>query len=62
MDVQININCNNAAFADDPREEIKRILLEQAEKVRFYPLDGESEPFNIRDLNGNICGDFYIKT
>ena len=62
MKITITINCDNAAFDDNPRPEIARILSEQAKKVRFYPLDGLAEPFEIRDVNGNIVGQFAVET
>ena len=74
MKITIEINCNNSAFYDPNmdineqqndsssacRQEIDRILTEQASKVRFYPFDGLSEPFNIKDNNGQTVGTFTI--
>ena len=62
MEITINITCDNAAFADDMRGEISRILSEQAKKVRLYPLDGLSEAFTIRDISGNAVGEFLVSS
>ena len=48
----IEINCLNAAFADDPFEEIAIILEELALQGRLdLPL-----PKKLKDSNGNTCG------
>ena len=60
MKITINIDIDNAAFDGDTREELSRILSEQSSKVRFYPLDGLSEPFGIKDINGNTVGEFEV--
>ncbi|MBE3141877.1 MAG: hypothetical protein IMZ53_14975 [Thermoplasmata archaeon] len=61
MKITITINTENAAFEDNPGEELSRILLEQSDKVRLYPLDGNSAPFGIRDYNGNVVGHFTVE-
>lgn len=60
MKIEISFNCDSAAFEPDTRVEIGRILREQADKVRLYPLDGLSEVFNIKDVDGNTVGEFFV--
>ena len=60
MRIKISFDCDNAAFVPDTRAEISRILTEQAKKVQLYPLDGLSEAFNIKDINGNTVGEFFV--
>jgi len=48
----IEIDCSNAAFEDDPFEEIAIILEELALQGRLdLPL-----PKKLKDSNGNTCG------
>ena len=49
--VTLSIATDNAAFEDDPRAEVARILREAATKVLDTP-----HGFALRDLNGNTVG------
>lgn len=52
-------DCNNAAFADDERTEIARVLMDVAALVER----GEwmEKHRNVLDANGNIIGTFILK-
>lgn len=56
MNIQITINCDNAAFGDTPEVEINRILQNLAEDVRF----GNLEDQKLMDSNGNCVGHFEL--
>ena len=51
MKFVINIECDNAAFAEDPEYEVSRILREVAKQVE----DGFVTIY-LRDTNGNPVG------
>jgi hypothetical protein len=53
----LTINCTNAAFDDDPRPEIARILRELADR-----LDGGITQGGVHDVNGNTVGTFTFAT
>ncbi len=48
---KVQFETDNAIFADDPEEEIARILKLVAKEV----LRGDTQ-HNIRDINGNLVG------
>jgi hypothetical protein len=51
-EITVRISTNdNDAFADDPLQELGRILRETADK-----LEGGNTDFRINDINGNACG------
>ena len=52
---QVTILADNAAFDDEPSNEICRILRGLVEKVDLLSLRTE-ESFQLRDVNGNACG------
>lgn len=57
MDITIKINCDNAAFEDNPGAELTRILAGLG--VTFATSHSHLEPgieWSLRDLNGNTCG------
>lgn len=60
MRFTLTIQCDNAAFADDPSHEVARILIDAARRIdghqHFSP--GHSQP--VRDVNGNEVGYFDI--
>jgi len=57
MKVDIQFNCDNAAFTDYPDIEIERILRSLADTLRDNPnMDGTA----IMDVNGNNVGEFCI--
>lgn len=47
---------NNAAFEDDPREEVVRILREAADQIEYGRNEG-----SLRDYNGNVVGNYYVE-
>ncbi len=51
--LKIEVEPNNAAFADDPEGELARILRDIAKRIE----NGESQG-TVRDLNGNAVGWF----
>jgi hypothetical protein len=54
MKFKLEIECDNAAFEDDPSYEVARILKEAAtEKVEQGTLTGK-----LYDINGNLVGSF----
>jgi len=56
MDYTITINCDNAAFEENPAIEISRILKEFSERLS----EGALLDCKIRDVNGNVVG--FAKT
>jgi hypothetical protein len=62
MDVTIRINCDNAAFEDDPYSEIARMLQTLAWRIESKSnlvLSGDSIP--IKDSSGNKVGTCEVK-
>lgn len=57
MDITITINTDNAAFGDDPANELSRMLLQLSADWlhQRVPLEPGDE-FNLRDINGNTVG------
>lgn len=60
---EIDLELNNAAFADHPGAEIAQILRALADRLDNLTPDGEGqlqreEP--LRDANGNRCGNWRI--
>jgi hypothetical protein len=59
MKLRIDINMENAAFDDDPAEEVRRILheingrLARGEFAEIFEHGGKHKLF---DINGNRCG------
>ena len=51
----LDIKMNNAAFDEDPLEEIARILNTTADKIRHGSSAGTT-----RDMNGNMVGNYGI--
>lgn len=55
MKFLLHIECDNAAFEDDPLTEVARILRTEADKMaRFW--DGNEWDDTLLDLNGNKVG------
>jgi hypothetical protein len=52
MKLMIEIRMENAAFEDDPREEVKAVL---SRCVRSMNLS-DTDSIALRDSNGNTCG------
>lgn len=59
MRFQLNLECNNAAFDDDMRGEIARLLRDVAGRIER----GEDCSLfrNAYDINGNPVGTFALK-
>ena len=62
MTLTITMNCDNAAFADNPSEVedvLKRMLRHHPPMLRteYLPREG-----TLRDSNGNSCGTFTVQS
>lgn len=55
VEFTLNISSSNAAFVDDPKEEVSRILLDTLKKLEQGYLSGV-----CRDINGNLVGDWGL--
>ena len=53
MNIEIDINTDNAAFEPDPIPEVVRILRRLADDI-----EGHNDCESIRDINGNRVGTF----
>lgn len=53
--INITVNTDNAAFDENPKAEVARILRSIADKV-----EAGSEPISVRDINGNKVGTFEV--
>ncbi len=59
MRLTITIECDNAAFDDDPAHEVLRILHQQAYRIGAKGLAyGDAWP--VQDVNGNTVGQAKI--
>jgi len=56
MNVVITINCESAAFGDEPYEEVSRILSTIAERMQRECTITDHE---LRDINGNHVGSIW---
>lgn len=56
MKLEIEMECNNSAFDEDPTFEIRRILEEMLDK-----LDGGMKEGYLLDINGNLVGEYKLK-
>ena len=50
----VEIQCDNAAFADDPTPEVLRLLQQVCKRLEQ---DGENRG-GLVDVNGNSCGSY----
>jgi hypothetical protein len=55
MKAKITVEMDNAAFEDSPAGELARILRDLSDKIE----EGE-DSVRLRDLNGNVVGQFAI--
>lgn len=55
MEFTLNINCDNAAFAGGPLDEVATILDDVARRIRGGDREG-----SVRDTNGNTVGGFEL--
>jgi len=53
----ITIKMDNAAFDDDPDQELARVLREIVAHIDRYGYNPEGR---LRDANGNTCGELRI--
>lgn len=63
MRLRIDINMENAAFDDDPAEEVRRILHEingRLTRGEFAETIEHGGKHRLLDINGNHCGRFII--
>ena len=56
MKVTVKINCDNAAFTDDPSAELARIFRGLAESVTEHDINYSKKTIMIQDINGNTVG------
>ena len=57
MQFTLTIKCDNAAFDDEPLEEVARILDKEAAKMRRWVGDGAKDWHDtLQDINGNYVG------
>jgi hypothetical protein len=62
MKFVLEIECDNAAFDDDPKRELARILHEQAAKLGHWAGDGSTKwRDHLYDVNGNKVGHAELK-
>lgn len=59
MHFQLNINMDNAAFEEQPLNEVARILEEEAKKLRYFG-DQHTWENKLRDVNGNTVGRAFV--
>lgn len=59
MKFTLAFDCDNAAFGDDPRPEVARILGVIARQASNYVV--ECHPAIIRDVNGNRVGEWSFR-
>jgi hypothetical protein len=63
MKFSLTIDCDNAAFADEPWREAARILDEAARKLRGGQPDfAEKDRIMLFDINGNRVGHCGFRT
>ena len=55
MRLELKIGCDNAAFEENPRAEVARILREVADKLDDNPSYADFYE-TLRDINGNDVG------
>lgn len=58
MHCDIHIDCKNAAFDENPSQEVGRILLKLAARIMGKGL--LDVPIPIMDINGNTTGEFLF--
>lgn len=59
MQFKMTVNMDNAAFAEYPADELRRILQELAGEIGRQ--GGLHNQTSLRDINGNICGSVEIE-
>jgi hypothetical protein len=59
MELQININLDNAAFGDNPAEEVARILANYRNSIKQNS-DNLNNKYSFIDFNGNQVGEAKI--
>lgn len=57
MQYFVKLNCDNAAFEENPGVELARILRELAAKVEQFTFEHQTTTFPVRDINGNKVGE-----
>lgn len=60
MDIEIKINCDNAAFEENPIYELTRILFVITRMLENHSI-ADLDNTKLRDCNGNTCGTIEIK-
>jgi hypothetical protein len=54
--LDLTLASGNAAFTDNPAQEVARILRALAQRID----DGAEGQFSLRDVNGNACGSAFL--
>ncbi len=60
MLIKIDIETSNDTFGHGAKEEIQRILRDQAKKLKDRDIDRPCS-FTVRDINGHNIGSFVVK-
>lgn len=60
MEFTVRLNCNNAAFGDNPTFEIARILKKITNSLEWFETMPDSKQ-RVQDSNGNTVG-YYVIT
>lgn len=56
MNLKIDLNLDNAAFAENPGEEVARILRAYIERMEIDPRIESMDDRGLKDFNGNTVG------
>ena len=59
MQFRLFIDCDNAAFEDEPAHELARMLRDVAKRLESG--DGFDTWRDLRDVNGNVAGKAALK-
>lgn len=57
----LRINTESAAFDESPCMELARMLQEIADKIKYQHREDLHCFQNVRDINGNLAGQYAIK-
>ena len=59
MNINININCDNSAFCDEPVQEVARILRQLAKEIQRSPLHLVWK-IRLTDIDGHNVGEAKV--
>jgi len=61
MEFTIKINMDNAAFSENPNDELLRVIAQATRKIDNNCIDDLlDDVYKLRDTNGNIVGEFEL--